>query len=104
MGGQRRLEDGGRVPGLLAIVVQRGPDVLRHADGLVGAPEQAAAEEAGEEEDAVVPLGAGAGHVELVEEPVEVEEGGGEFVEDEGGAVEVDKGTLYVGHVSVAEC
>ena len=74
--------------------MQRGPDVLGHADGLVGAPEEAAAEEAGEEEDAVVPLGAGAGHVELVEEPVEVEEGGGELVEDEGGAVEVDEWAL----------
>jgi len=32
--------------------------------------------------------------VQLVEEPVEVEEGGGELVEDEGGAVEVDEGSL----------
>jgi len=74
--------------------VQRRPDVLVDADALVGAPEEAAAEEAGEEEDAVVPLGAGAGHVEFVEEPVEVQEGGGEFVEDEGWAVEVDEGAL----------
>ena len=82
--------------------MQRGPDVLGHADGLIGAPEQAAAEEAGEEEDAVVPLGSRTGHVELVEEPVEVEKGGGELVEDEGGAVEVDKRTLYSTHASVA--
>lgn len=52
--------------------MQRGPDVLVDADGLVGAPEEAAAEEAAEEEHAVVPLGARAGHVEFVEEPVEV--------------------------------
>ena len=32
--------------------------------------------------------------MQLVEEPVEVEEGGRELVEDEGGAVEVDKGPL----------
>jgi len=32
--------------------------------------------------------------VQLVEEPVEVEEGGGELVEDEGGAVEVDEWSL----------
>lgn len=32
--------------------------------------------------------------MQLVEEPVEVEEGGGELVEDEGGAVEVDEGSL----------
>ena len=74
--------------------MESGPDVLRDADGLVGAPEQATAEEAGEEKDAVVPLGSGAGHVQFVEEPVEVEKGGREFVEDEGRAVEIDKGTL----------
>ena len=74
--------------------MQCRPDVLGDADGLVRAPQQATAEEAREEEDAVVPLGAGAGHVQLVEEPVEVEEGGRELVEDEGGAVEVDKGSL----------
>ena len=61
---------------------------------MVGAPEKAAAEKGREEEDTVVPLWAGAGHLEFVEEPVEVEEGGGEFVEDEGGAVEVDEGAL----------
>ena len=32
--------------------------------------------------------------MQLVEEPVEVEEGGRKLVEDEGGAVEVDKGSL----------
>lgn len=40
--------------------------------------------------------------MQLVEEPVEVEEGGRELVEDEGGAVEVDKGSLealtYISH------
>ncbi len=71
-----------------------GPDVGVHADGLVAAPDEAAAEEGGEQQEAVVPLRAGAGHVQLVEEPVEVEEGGGELVEDEGGAVEVDEWSL----------
>ena len=75
--------------------MQCGPDVLVYADGLVGAPEEAAAEEAAEEQDPVVPLGPGAGHVQLVEEPVEVEEGGGELVEDERWAVEVDEGALF---------
>ena len=55
--------------------MQGCPDVLVHADGLVGSPEEAAAEEGDEEEDPVVPLGEGAGHAEFVEEPVEVEEG-----------------------------
>ena len=74
--------------------MQSSPDVLVDANGLVGAPEKAAAEEGGEEENAVVPLWAGAGHLKFVEEPVEVEEGRGEFVKDEGGAVEVDEGAL----------
>jgi len=39
---------------------------------LVGPPEKAAAEEGGEEEKAVVPLGFGAGHMEFVKKPVEV--------------------------------
>lgn len=76
--------------------MQRGPDVLGDADALIGAPEEAAAEEGGEEEEAVVPLGAGAGHVEFVEEPVEVEEGGGDFIEDEGWAVEVYERSLLI--------
>ena len=39
--------------------------------------------------------------MQFVEEPVEVEEGGGELVEDEGWAVEVDKRSLYVFLASV---
>lgn len=74
--------------------MQRGPDVLGDADALIGAPEEATAEEGGEEEETVVPLRAGASHVEFVEEPVEVEKGGGELVEDEGWAVEVYEGPL----------
>ena len=77
------------------LVVQGCPDVLVDADGLVGSPEETAAEEGDEEEDAVVPLGEGAGHAEFVEEPVEIEEGGGEFVEDERWAVEVYEGALF---------
>lgn len=74
--------------------MQGRPDVLGDADRLIGAPEQATAEKAGEEEHAVVPLGAGAGHVQLIEEPVKVEEGRGELVEDKRRAVEVDKRSL----------
>ena len=74
--------------------MQCGPDVLGDADGLIGAPEQATAEEAREEKHAIVPLRTGAGHVQLIEEPVEVKKGGRELVEDESRAVEVDKRTL----------
>ena len=34
--------------------------------------------------------------MEFIEEPVDVEEGGGELVEDEGEAVEVAEGSLTV--------
>jgi hypothetical protein len=61
---------------------------------LVGTPNEAAAEEGGEEGDAVVKLAPGARHVELVEEPVDVEEGGGELVEDENVRVVVEEGSL----------
>lgn len=78
--------------------MQRSPNILGDADRLIGAPEQATAEKAGEEEHAIVPLRSGAGHVKFIEEPVKVEEGGGELVEDEGGAVEVDERPLYCSH------
>ena len=74
--------------------MQRGPDVLVHTDGLVGAPDEAAGEEHEEEDDPVVPLVFRAGEVDFVEEPVDVEEGGGEFVEDECWAVEIEEGSL----------
>jgi hypothetical protein len=71
-----------------------GPDVAEDLDGLVGAPEEAAGHEGQEQEDAVDELQGGAGEGELVAEPVDVEEGGGELVEDEGWGVEVHEGAL----------
>ena len=43
--------------GVCCGVVQGGPDVLVNADGLIGAPEETAAEEGNEKEDAVKELG-----------------------------------------------
>ena len=74
--------------------MQCRPNVLIDADRLVCAPEQAAAEEAGEEKHAIVPLRSRAGHVEFIEEPVKIEERGGELVEDERRAVKVDERSL----------
>ena len=84
--------------------MKSGPDVSVDADGLVAAPYETAAEEGREEDEAVPPLLARAGHVELIEEPVEIQEGGGELVEDECRAVEVDEWSLCVlcQHVSKA--
>ena len=75
--------------------MQAGPDVLVDAQRLIGAPQEAAREERGQQEDAVVPLGAGARHVQFVEEPVHVEKGRRELVEDKGRAVEIDKRPLW---------
>lgn len=70
------------------------PDVLINPNALVCAPKESAAEKAGQEEDTVVPLGSRSGHVQLIEEPVEIQEGRGELVEDKCWAVEVDKWSL----------
>lgn len=71
---------GQKRPGCL----QRGPDILIHIDGLPSSPDESTGEECEEEQHAVVPLGFAPGHVELVEEPVEVQERRRELVEDEG--------------------
>ena len=68
--------------------------VAEHGERRVRSPDEATAEEGGEEEDAVGELEVGAGPVELVEEPVDVEERGGKFVEDKGWSVKVDEGSL----------
>lgn len=73
---------------------QRRIDVRVDEDGLVCAPHDAAAEEGHEQGDAVVELGLGAGKIQLVAEPMDVQEGGGELVEDEGEAVVVSEGPL----------
>lgn len=102
-GGQlevRVLGDGGVPGGILgegrATLGEGLVDIGEDADGLVGAEDEAGAEEGDEEDDAVVELDFGAREVELVAEPVDVEEGGGELVEDEDGGVGVDEGALGV--------
>ena len=52
--------------------MQGSPNVLVDAEGLVSSPDETGEEEGGKEEKPVVPLCAGAGHVELIEEPVDV--------------------------------
>ena len=74
--------------------LDRSPDILVDTNGLVGSPHEAAGEESEQEEKAVVELRARAGHVDFVKEPMKVEERGGELVEDECGAVEVDERSL----------
>lgn len=76
------------------------PDVPEDEERLVGSVDEAAEEEGRDEDDAVVELEGGASFSELVEEPVDVEEGRREFPEDEVGCIEVDKGALYKGNGS----
>jgi hypothetical protein len=69
-------------------------DVGEDVDGGEVAPDDAAAEEGGCQKGAVDGLVDAAGELELVAEPVDVEEWGGELVEEEDGGVEIDEGSL----------
>jgi len=73
------------------------PHVAVHNNRLPGAPDQAAAEEGNQQENAVVQLWLRAGHIKLVEEPMNVEEGCRQLVEDEDGRVVVQVGPLKMG-------
>lgn len=75
--------------------MQSSPDILIDADGLVGAPDEAAAEEGGEQDNAIVPLVFRAGKMQFIKEPVDVEKWGGELVEDKSWTVEIQKGSLF---------
>lgn len=86
------LGGGGAVHGVPHVLIDHG--------GLPGAPDKAAAKEGDEEGNAVVELQTGARHVELVAEPVDVEEGSRELVKNERRGVEVEEGSLFTGRVS----
>ena len=62
----------GSGPGLL----ESSPHIDVDCEGSPGSPDKTAGEEYREEEHAVVPLGLAAGHVDFVEEPMDIEEGG----------------------------
>lgn len=74
--------------------MQCKPDVLIHFDGLVGSPNKTASAKSADEDDAVDVLRDRPGHAEFVHEPVNVEERGRKFVEDEVEAVVVYKRSL----------
>lgn len=78
------------IPGLLEGV----PHVPVDEGRLPGSPDEPTAEEHEEEHHAIVPLKVASGHVDLVQEPVDVEEGAGELVENEDGRVEVHERSL----------
>lgn len=80
----------GGIPGLFESV----PHVPVDKDGLPRSPNKAAPEEREEQHHAIVPLEVTSSHVELIKEPVNIEEGAGELVENEHGRVEVDEGSL----------
>lgn len=89
----RLVESGGHVssiPGLF----QGVPHVSVDVHGSPCTPDKTTAEEGEEEHHAVVPLKLAAGHVDLVKEPVDVEERAGELVEDEDGGVVVHERSL----------
>ena len=61
---------------------------------MVAAPNQSGEEEGGQEHDPITPLQRAARHIQLVAEPVHVEEWRGELVEHEGWRVVVYEGSL----------
>ena len=90
--------------GKKGVVAERFPHVGEDDHGHVAAPYEAAAEEGGDETDAVDELRERAGHAELVEEPVEVEKGRGEFVQEDAGAVVVYKRSLQTSQLASCKC
>lgn len=76
-------------------MAQSFPHVDVDMNRLVGTPEQTATEEGGQQQHAVVPLCLTTSHVDLVQEPVDIQERAGEFVEDKCGGVEVDEWPLW---------
>ena len=75
-------------------MVECRPNILVYADGLVGAPDQTAGEEHEQKQDSIVELCLRSSHIQFVKEPVQVQEGSRELVQDESAAVEVDKRSL----------
>ena len=90
LGGDERLRRGGR---RVRVYVE---DVAEDLDREVGSPEDAAAEEAPQQEEAVDQLVDRARQVKFVAEPVDVKERAGELKEDEDGRVVVYKWALWV--------
>ena len=70
------------------------PDVAEDVESSVSAPDQARKEKRQYEYYAIVKLCIRASHVQLVEEPVEIEKRRREFKEDEDGSVVVDEWSL----------
>jgi hypothetical protein len=78
----------------LKVQMHSVPHVLVDPERLVCAPYQAAAKEDAQQDDAVVPLQFSSRHVELVAKPVDVEERGGQLVENEDWAVVIAEWSL----------
>lgn len=73
------------------------PDIRIHIRILIGAPDQSAAPEAYEEDDAVDELRGRASHPKLVHEPMEIQGRSGELIQHKVDAVVIAKGTLIPG-------
>ncbi len=76
--------------------MQGCPHVRIDADRLVISPQNSAAKEGCEKGYAIVQLYARAGHVELVEKPVDIQERGGYLVKNEVQTIIVCEWTLHI--------
>ena len=70
------------------------PDILIYTDGLVCPPEQATREESYKQGDSINKLKFRPRHIQFIEEPVEIEEGRGELIENKCTPIKVEKGSL----------
>lgn len=80
--------------------VQASPQVTSNHDGLVCAPHETAGEKGEDKHQAVVQLSPRPGHTQLVKEPMYIEEGRGQFPQDEIATVVVDERSLQPKSVS----
>lgn len=83
--------------------MQCKPDVLIHFERLVGSPNKTAGAKSANKDDAVDELRGRPSHAEFIHEPMDIEERGGKFVEDEVEAVVVYEWSLeYCGRLRVS--
>lgn len=78
----------------LSGILYGSPHVLVHSEGLVVSPDQSTAAKGCNQSDAVVPLELTACPAQFVEEPVDVDKGGRQFVENEVKTVVVEERAL----------
>lgn len=74
--------------------LNRSVDVVENVEGTVQAPDDTTTEESGCQENAIDSLIGGTGQIQLITEPMNVQEWRRKLVEQEDGSIEVNKRSL----------